>query len=632
MTMRYMELPVPSGIGYCSDDSCPCGYPGAEIPRGQGYVYISKEVVDFRKNALTVEAAMGKALMEANEMEAIVVSTSGVYAPIVMCERAARRRGIDLKIAAADAQYWWKTGLVPLRPTPKASNHSRHKQKASNKAHHDTASKEKNLSDKQGVSRRLKLKHTAMLFDLVKNNDCKAIEILINEGVNINAKNDLGDTPLILAAEKGYMDIVKILLGNGADPTIVDSGGCSATYFARSRGHGDVLELLERNHTKVGTAESKDKREQEKDESDSRPKHFTSLFAAVNAKKAEAVDTLIRNGADVNAKDNLGDTPLILAAEKGCMDIVKILLDNGADPTIADNGGYSATYFAKSRGHGDVLELLERNHTKVETVGSKDKREQEKNESDSRLKHFTSLFDAVKANNAEAVDTLIKSGADVNAKNDLGDTPLILAAERGYSEIVEILLEKGADPSIEDTAGYAATYFAQTRGHRDIFNLLEQNLQSKSRLSDQKTTRRGERLVRSNHIDNITREQQEALWMQPMALFAISLGNSDTYKLSGDAITKSSVGLEVSKWAQPIVDLVVKGDELATQGRYQEAIRMYEKVLTKAPNAAIALMSIGSCYAAMGNKEEAHKWMLQARSADPKNERIAQNLQMLEMA
>jgi len=47
--MKYMQI---SGNdrnpAFCSDDACPCGFPGATIPRGEGYMYISKEVVDFR--------------------------------------------------------------------------------------------------------------------------------------------------------------------------------------------------------------------------------------------------------------------------------------------------------------------------------------------------------------------------------------------------------------------------------------------------------------------------------------------------------------------------------------------------------------------------------------------------------
>lgn len=117
--MEYFEVPRPDGDGYCSDDNCPCGFPGELIPRGTGYIYISPEVVDFRCDARTVrEAAQKIARMEQQLGGVRIFAGSGVFAPILMCEQGARRRRLDMEVAAADAKYWWETGLVPLRPTP----------------------------------------------------------------------------------------------------------------------------------------------------------------------------------------------------------------------------------------------------------------------------------------------------------------------------------------------------------------------------------------------------------------------------------------------------------------------------------------------------------------------------------
>ena len=117
--MVYFECTRPSGDGTCSDDSCPRGYPGANIPRGTGYFYISKALVNMRRDALSLDALQKKVLkmqqiMGANMMTAI----SGVFMPILVCEQGAKKRGINLAIAADDAKYWWETGLAPLRPTP----------------------------------------------------------------------------------------------------------------------------------------------------------------------------------------------------------------------------------------------------------------------------------------------------------------------------------------------------------------------------------------------------------------------------------------------------------------------------------------------------------------------------------
>lgn len=119
--MKYMQV---SGnersSALCSDDTCPCGYPGATIPRGQGYIYISQEVADFRQDCLTEAEAKLKIDRLSSRMGATIFAGSGVFAPILMCEQGARQRGLDLEIAAADARAWWQTGKVPLRPTPLA--------------------------------------------------------------------------------------------------------------------------------------------------------------------------------------------------------------------------------------------------------------------------------------------------------------------------------------------------------------------------------------------------------------------------------------------------------------------------------------------------------------------------------
>lgn len=121
--MEYMEVPEvnPGSDGLCSDNDCPCGFPGAKIPRGSGYMYVSKEVVDFRRDALTVREAERKIANLKQRMGGdVVLFAPNSFAPILMCEQGAKKRGLDLKVAAADAAHWWKTGLVPLRATPLA--------------------------------------------------------------------------------------------------------------------------------------------------------------------------------------------------------------------------------------------------------------------------------------------------------------------------------------------------------------------------------------------------------------------------------------------------------------------------------------------------------------------------------
>lgn len=118
--MKYIQVSGNDGSSaLCSDDACPCGNPGATIARGEGYIYVSQKVAEFRSDALTEAEAQTKIQRITTSMGfGMVMAGSGVFAPILMCEQGANKRGIDLDVAAADAKHWWETGKVPCRSTP----------------------------------------------------------------------------------------------------------------------------------------------------------------------------------------------------------------------------------------------------------------------------------------------------------------------------------------------------------------------------------------------------------------------------------------------------------------------------------------------------------------------------------
>lgn len=116
----YFEVPLPDGEGVCSDGECMCG--GALIARGTGYLYIDRNTVDFRRNAPSVEQARDKKRRLRSQMGVMdeAAAIHGRVTALLICEHSARRREIDLEVAAADAGHWWETGYAPLRATPEA--------------------------------------------------------------------------------------------------------------------------------------------------------------------------------------------------------------------------------------------------------------------------------------------------------------------------------------------------------------------------------------------------------------------------------------------------------------------------------------------------------------------------------
>jgi ankyrin repeat protein len=86
----------------------------------------------------------------------------------------------------------------------------------------------------------------------------------------------------------------------------------------------------------------------------------------------------------------------------------------------------------------------------------------------------TALMTAITSNNQDVVRILLEKGANVNAKNFMGDTPLIVAALIGNEEIIKALLDSGAEVNAKDKDGWTALTWATENSHTKTAELLEQ--------------------------------------------------------------------------------------------------------------------------------------------------------------
>ncbi len=160
---------------------------------------------------------------------------------------------------------------------------------------------------------------------------------------------------------------------------------------------------------------------------------------------------LLAKGPEENEKHVVGWTPLHCTAEMDRKDVAELLLANGADVNARDEGDGTPLHLAW---HEDVAELL--------LAAGADVNAKAKN-------GWTPLHVAWRKNVAEL---LIAKGADVNAKAEDGRTPLHGAAGEGNMDVSELLLAKGADVNAKDKDGWTPLHCTTEMNRKDVAELL----------------------------------------------------------------------------------------------------------------------------------------------------------------
>ena len=201
------------------------------------------------------------------------------------------------------------------------------------------------------------------------------------------------------------------------------------------------------------------------------------LEAARNGHKAVA-ELLIAKGADVNAKDKAGWPPLYWACVNGSKDVVELLIAKGAIVNSKagipgqTGGGETPLHVAASHGHKDVVELL---IAKGADVNAKTRESRTATtdwlfgpaNEDDEAAFSTPLQWAARYGHKAVAELLIAKGADVNARNEKGATPLHTAARYGHKAVAELLIAKGADVNAKTEKGETPLFLALQLGPGD---------------------------------------------------------------------------------------------------------------------------------------------------------------------
>lgn len=201
--------------------------------------------------------------------------------------------------------------------------------------------------------------------------DVESLEMFLSAGLDIDAADAAGNTALIKAAGSGHLPAVERILGLGADPRHVNGSGRDALITASAKGHEEVARMLlgrgadttlrdseswgalsiaaYNGHAKVVSLLAGGATAAELDD---------ALLVASFSGDARVINTLLGQGANINARSPESKTPLMIASEAGKLEAVRVLLQNQANPYAVDLENRTAANLAQASGHEEITKLI----------------------------------------------------------------------------------------------------------------------------------------------------------------------------------------------------------------------------------------------------------------------------------
>ena len=223
-------------------------------------------------------------------------------------------------------------------------------------------------------------------------------------------------------------DLAMDVLNEGADVNARDEKGRTPAFYCVEKGKYNILTNLD---------QSPDGTERRKVDLNAQDNSGMSLLHCAVRNKQDAIITYLVRVRACSPKTQMknGTSPLFDAAKSGTAEQVKLLLTFGADPNAATTNGLTALHQAAARGNLDMVKELVQAGAEVNAI-TKDGR--------------TPIFYAAERGKASTVSYLLDKKAEINLADEKGVTPLILAAGSGNAALVKFLV-------VNKKANFAAT-------------------------------------------------------------------------------------------------------------------------------------------------------------------------------
>lgn len=252
------------------------------------------------------------------------------------------------------------------------------------------------------------------LLDAAWADDVATAERLIAQGADVNWRDETVQSAFLVATSEGYLELLELTLRHGADVDLHDSFDGTGLIRAAERGHWHV------------------------------------------------VGRLLQTPMEVDHVNNLGWVALHEAIILGdgsqrYVDTVRALVAGGADLEIESrNDGVAPLEHARAKGQDAVVTTLER--ALGSRPGSLADRE---------------LLAAAASGDADGVALALRDGADLEARDGRGRTPLLIALTRDRPDAARLLAAMGADPAVTDRAGVSALQHARDRRLAEVTRVLQ---------------------------------------------------------------------------------------------------------------------------------------------------------------
>ena len=274
----------------------------------------------------------------------------------------------------------------------------------------------------------------------------EVLQVVMSHGGDVNATTKDNITALMLASRTGNVDTINVLLAAGADPNITDAGGYTCLHDAVDVGcNKETLKAIIDHGANINAANKKG---------------VTPLMQAFQVGNINAISVLLDAEADLNIIDQDGDTCLHRAVRARCSkEILQSVIRCGANVNAANKSSVTALRLACQTGNKDAInELLKAgaDPSIVDEAGE------------------TCLHTAIRSKcSRKHLEALITHGADVNATNENSETAIRLAYQMGNEHAINELLKAGADPNIVDEAGETCLHTAvRSKCSTDHLNVL----------------------------------------------------------------------------------------------------------------------------------------------------------------